>query len=88
MDKDFDLQLRGYHLTTAEILYHLPDHPHLLQSFTWQTLDQAPKFPRIHRFLDYWVVNIEGVLHSVRLSHSSLVRPHEILFRDGSFELH
>ncbi|MGH7224968.1 MAG: usg protein, partial [Gemmataceae bacterium] len=24
------LQLEGYRLTTAEILYHLPDHPHLL----------------------------------------------------------
>ena len=25
---------RGWRLTTAEILYHMPDHPHLLQSFT------------------------------------------------------
>ena len=24
---DLSLQLRGYRLTTAEILYHLPDHP-------------------------------------------------------------
>ncbi|MCH7796224.1 MAG: Usg family protein, partial [Proteobacteria bacterium] len=30
------LQLRDYRLTTAEILYHLPDHPHLLQSYLWQ----------------------------------------------------
>jgi len=29
------LQLNGYRLTTAEILYHMPDHPYLLQSFVW-----------------------------------------------------
>ena len=27
------LQLNDYRLTTAEILYHMPDHPALLQSF-------------------------------------------------------
>ena len=26
-------QLQGYRLTTAEILYHLPDHPAVLQSY-------------------------------------------------------
>ena len=30
------LQLRDYRLTTAEILYHMPDHPKLLQSYVWQ----------------------------------------------------
>jgi uncharacterized protein Usg len=34
-----------YRLTTAEIIYHLPDHPDLLQSFVWQKLDRA-RFPR------------------------------------------
>ena len=37
--------LKGYRLTTAEILYHMPDHPALLQTFIWQELDIAPKFP-------------------------------------------
>ena len=37
----YELQLRGYRLTTAEIIYHLPDHPALLQSFIWQDLDLA-----------------------------------------------
>ena len=36
--------LRDYRLTTAEIIYHLPDHPDLLQSFVWQKLDVAPSF--------------------------------------------
>ena len=38
-----DLMLKGYRLTTAEILYHMPDHPKLLQSFVWQELDLEPQ---------------------------------------------
>ena len=38
-------QLQDYRLTTAEILYHLPDHPNLLQSYIWQDLDIAPRYP-------------------------------------------
>ena len=44
-------QLRGYRLTTADILYWRPDHPSLLQSFIWQELDLAPKFPVLSKFL-------------------------------------
>ena len=44
----------AYRLTTAEILYHLPDHPHVLQSFVWQQMDLAPDFPALHRFLTHW----------------------------------
>ena len=40
-------QLKNYRLTTAEILYHLPDYPELLQTFVWQNLDLAPKFPAL-----------------------------------------
>ena len=36
---DFKRQLEHYRLTTAEILYRIPDHPQLLQSFIWQDLD-------------------------------------------------
>jgi uncharacterized protein Usg len=68
-------QLRQYRLTTAEIIYHLPDHPSLLQSFVWQQLDVAPDFPKLRRFLDFWVRNIEGKLHSVRVGQASLTGP-------------
>lgn len=61
-----------YRLTTAEILYHLPDHPSLLQSFIWQDLDIAPQFPVLHKFLDFWTREIEGSLHSVRVASASL----------------
>ena len=43
-----------YRLTTAEITYHLPDYPHILQSFVWQNLDLAPTFPALRRFLAFW----------------------------------
>ena len=37
---EMELKLKGYRLTTAEILYYMPDHPDLLQSFLWQTYDR------------------------------------------------
>jgi len=77
MDRDFEAQIRGKRLTTAEILYYLPDHPSLLQTFLWQTYDAAPEFPRLAQFLDHWRREIEAVIHSVRVAHSALVKPAE-----------
>ncbi len=68
-------QLEGYRLTTAEILYRLPDHPELLQTYIWQELDLAPRFPTLRRFLDFWEREIEGKLHSVRVCSGRLIRP-------------
>ncbi len=68
-----DAQLNGYRLTTAEILYHMPDHPGLLQTFVWQDLDLAPRFPVLHKFLDFWSRKLDGKLHSVRLAESRLI---------------
>ena len=45
-----------------------PDHPLLLQAFTWQTQDRAPEFPRMRQFLDHWRREIEAVIHSVRVT--------------------
>jgi uncharacterized protein Usg len=72
---EFELQLRGRRLTTAEITYYMPDHPTLLQEFLWQTLDEAPEFPRICRFLDFWRREVDAVIHSVRVSCAGLVSP-------------
>lgn len=85
---ELELRLLGYRTATAEILYHMPDHPHVLQSFTWQTLDLAPRFPRIIKFLDFWVHNIDGVLHSVRLAAAGYTAPREMTYIDGQFRLH
>ena len=45
-DRDFIQRLGGGGLLTTEILYYLPDHRSLLQSFVWQTIDTAPRCPR------------------------------------------
>ena len=63
---------RDYRLTTAEILYRLPDHPALLQSYIWQELDIAPQYPVLTKFLDLWRREIEGTLHSVRVASAPL----------------
>ena len=72
---DFEAQLRGKRLTTAEVLFYMPDHPALLQSFLWQTLDEAPDFPRIQRFLNFWREQIDAVIHSVQISSVHEIGP-------------
>jgi len=69
------LQLKDYRLTTAEILYHLTDHPEILQTYVWQDLDIAPRFPVLHKFLDFWDRELDGRLHSVRVASAGLVKP-------------
>jgi len=80
--------LRDYRLTTAEILYHLPDHPSLLQSFVWQQLDLAPKFPILSKFLDFWNRELDGKIHSVQVAHAEFVRPAAFHFARGSLLIH
>lgn len=81
-------QFQGYRLTTAEILYHLPDHPAVLQSYTWQSLDLAPGFPELRRFLDFWMRDIEGKLHSVRVGAVDLITPGRWRHAGHVFRLH
>ena len=83
-----ELQLEGYRLTTAEILYHMPDHPGLLQTFVWQQYDIAPRYPELKRFLDFWIGNIEGRLHSVLVAHKRLIAPPNIGCADGVWSVH
>ncbi len=74
---DLQQQLDGYRLTTAEILYRMPDHPHLLQSFVWQKLDIAPRYPVLQRFIAFWEKEIEAKIHSVRVASAKLITPGE-----------
>ena len=76
------LQLRDYRLTTAEILYHMPDHPTLLQTYIWQALDLAPRFPELHKFLEFWERKLDGKLHSVRVANCELIKPPQIRSAD------
>jgi uncharacterized protein Usg len=68
-------QLRDYRLTTAEILYRLPDHPEILQTYVWQELDIAPRFPVLRKFLDFWHRELDGQVHSVRIASAGLGKP-------------
>jgi hypothetical protein len=36
---DFRKKVLGYGLTPAQILYRMPDHPSLLQTYVWQNYD-------------------------------------------------
>lgn len=75
-----NLMLSGYRLTTAEILYHMPDHPGLLQSFLWQELDLAPRYPVLSKFLNFWKSNLDGRLHSVRVGTCGILSPLDVRY--------
>ncbi|WP_411816399.1 usg protein [Hyphococcus sp. DH-69] len=77
-DSAFEKQLAGYRLATAEIFYHMPDHPELLQTYIWQDYDIAPQFPVLKKFLDFWTRELEGPLHSVRLASQKLITASEL----------
>ena len=77
---ELNKQLADYRLTTAKILYHMPDHVHLLQEFIWQEYDIAPKYPVLLRFLDFWKREIEGKLHSVYVARQELITPGDYRF--------
>ena len=81
---DFRRQFNDlYRLTTAEILYHFPDHPDLLQSFIWQEYDLAPRYPVLNKFLHYWSHNLDGRLHSVYVASQCIITPSDMRFYDG-----
>ena len=85
-NEELALRLRGWRLATAEVLYYLPDHPSLLQSFIWQTLDLAPTYPRTHHFLNFWRREIDAVIHSVQLATGETLAPAK--FQSASVILH
>jgi uncharacterized protein Usg len=82
------VQLCGYRLTTAEILYHLPDHPGLLQTYLWQDLDMAPRFPVLTKFLNFWTRSLDGKLHSVKVASAQIIKPAEFRLVGTELRLH
>ena len=83
-----EARLRGYRMTTAEILYRLPDHPAMLQAFIWQDLDIAPRFPVLNKFLHFWQSSLDGKLHSVRVAARGLISDAELKLVGNEFALH
>ena len=88
VDASFRKLIQGYSLTSAEVLYRMPDHPTLLQTFFWQFEDISPDYPRLKRFLDHWEREIEAMIHSVRVMHQGLISPREIRLVKHGGHLH
>jgi uncharacterized protein Usg len=68
----------GYGLTTAQIIYRVPDHLQVLQEFVWQKYDLFPEFPALGKFLAFWEEEIEGPIFSVTVAHARLIKPTEL----------
>jgi len=83
-----ELMLKGYGLTTDEMVYHMPDYPHVLNSFIWQEDDLAPEHPRLFGVIAFWQEEIEGPLHSVRSTHRKMIRAGEWRNVVGEFTVH
>ena len=80
VDEAFVRRLAGWGLTTAEILYRMPDHPAVLQTYVWQDYDLAPGYPALRRFLAFWRERLDGPLHSVRVAHERALGAGEVNF--------
>ena len=87
-DREFRAQLAGFSLTTAEILYRMPDHPSLLQQYIWQDYDVHPRFPKLRNFLDFWTHKLDGKLYHVTVTHKKLITPAELRLVSGEFRVH
>lgn len=85
---EFACEMEGYGLTTAHILYRLPDFSSVLQTYVWQEYDLAPAFPEMTKFLAFWKANLAGPLHSVRYTHHRLIGPSEYRSIEGMFNIH
>lgn len=81
-------QLDGYGLTTAHILYRIPDFESVLQTFVWQDYDVAPEFPVMRKFLDFWQDKLDGPLHSIRYTHRRLIGANEWRLVSGEINIH
>jgi uncharacterized protein Usg len=79
---DIKKQLSDYRLTTAKIIYHLPDFEQLLQEFIWQDYDIAPQYPILSKFLDFWTREIDGKLHSVYVAKKEIITSGDYRFAD------
>ncbi len=84
---DFRRQIEGFGLTTADILYRMPDHPGLLQQYIWQDYDKAPTFPELNRFLAFWQAKLDGLLYKVTVCHRGLIGPQELKSVGSEFRL-
>jgi uncharacterized protein Usg len=87
-ETETELLLKGYGLTTAEMIYRMPDYRSVLNTFVWQDYDLAPDYPKLFGFIEFWQEEIEGPLHSVRFTHRKMISPGEWQNVTGTFTYH
>lgn len=90
---DLVRQLTGWRQTTAEILYRMPDHPTLVQTFLWQDMDRwhdNPQltYPRLLRFCEWWNATLDGPIVQVRVAGARVVTAGELRHVDAEIRLH
>ena len=79
---------QNYRLTTAKIIYHMPDFEDLLQEFIWQEYDLAPEYPELHGFIDFWNRKIDGKLHSVYVASTKIISTSDYRAADWEGMIH
>lgn len=77
----------GFELVTTEVLYRMPDHPRVLNTFVWQTYDRPPALPRVQAFIHHWQAEIEAQIAQVRIACASLLQPRDLLHIDGVWRI-
>ncbi|HYZ21018.1 MAG TPA: Usg family protein [Rhodopila sp.] len=90
---DLVRQLTGWRQTTAEILYRMPDHPTLVQTFLWQDMDRChddPQltYPRLRRFCEWWNATLDGPIVQVRVAGAHVVTAGELRHVGAEVALH
>lgn len=90
MPRDLDLTLaHGYSMCLWELTYWHPDRRTVLAPpLVLQKPDLVPGYPELRKFLDFWTRNIEGRLHSVRVSSTNLIRPADFRVVGADLRLH
>ena len=51
------------------------EHVHVRWARRFVSNDLAPQFPTLRKFLDFWSHNLDGKLHSVKVSSVDLLTP-------------
>jgi uncharacterized protein Usg len=92
-DRSLLRKLGEWRQITAEILYCMPDHRSLVQSFIWQDMDRwdadpAQAFPRLRQFCAWWNATLEGPIVQVRVGDTPLVGAVELKALLPVFHLH
>lgn len=77
----------GFELVTTEVLYHMPDHPSVLNTFVWQTYDRPPTLPRVHAFIHHWQAEIEAKIAEIRIACASLLEPCDLRHIDSIWQI-